>query len=128
MLHKLQYYDITDTGLGWFRSYLTERCQYVDYNDASASMKLLITGVPQRSTLGPLLFIIYMNDIHTVSNDLNFIFYADYATLTSPLCSFTYGGYQDINRVSTLIYSENTKLSEWLPVNKLSLMQIKRNS
>ena len=62
-----------------------------------------------------------MNDIHTVSDNLNFILYADDTTLTSPLCSFTYGGYHDINRVSTLINSEITKISEWLSVNKLSL-------
>ena len=57
-----------------------ERYQYVDYNGASSSMKLLTTGVPQGSILGPLLFKIYMNDIHTVSNNLNFILYADDTT------------------------------------------------
>ena len=97
------------------------RYQYVDYNGASSSMKVLTTGVPQGSILGPLLFKIYMNDIHTVCNNLNFILYADDTTLTSPLCSFTYGGYHDINHVSTLINSEITKISEWLSVNKLSL-------
>ena len=121
LLHELQYYGITGTALDWFRMYLTERYQYVDYNGASSSMKLLTTGVPQGSILGPLLFIIYMNDIHTVSNNLNFILYAHDTTLTSPLCPFTYGGYHDINRVSTLINSEITKISEWLSVNKLSL-------
>ena len=52
---------------------------------------------------------------------MNFILYADDTTLTSPLCSFTYGGYQDINRVSTLINLEITKIFEWLSVNKLSM-------
>ena len=121
LLNKLQYYGITGTALDWFRSYLTERYQYVDYNGASSGMRLLTTGVPQGSILGPLLFIIYMNDVHTVSDNLNFILYADDTTLTSPLCSFTYGGHQDINRMSTLINSEITKISDWLSVNKLSL-------
>ena len=119
MLHKLQYYGITGTAFDWFRSCLTERYQYVDYNGVSSSMKLLTTGVPHGSILG-LLFIIYMNDIHTVSNNVNFIIYADDTTWTSPLCSFTYGGYQDINRVSTLSNSEITKISECILVNKLS--------
>ena len=119
LLHKLQYDGISGTALDWFRSYLTERYQYVDYNGVSSSMKLLTTGVSQGSILGPLLFISYMNDIHTVSNNFNFILYAD--DTTTPLCSFTYGGYHDINRVSTLINSLITKISEWLSVNKLSL-------
>ena len=72
LLHELQYYGITGTALDLFRSYLTERYQYVDYNGASSSMTLLTTGVPQGSILGPLLFIIYMNDIHTVSKKIKF--------------------------------------------------------
>ena len=115
------YYGITSTALDWFRSYLIEFYQYVDYNSASFSMKLLTTGVPLGSILGTFLFIIYMNDTHTLSNNLNFILYADDTTLTSPLCSFTYRSYQDNNRVSMQINSEIAKISEWLIVNKLSL-------
>ena len=85
LLHKLQYYGITGTALDWFRSYLTERYQYVDYNGASSGMKLQTTGVPQGSILVLLLFIIYINDTHTISNDLNFILYADDMTLTIAL-------------------------------------------
>ena len=61
------------------------------------------------------------NDIHTVSNKLNFILYADDTTLTSPLCSFTHGAQNDVSHVSLQINSELLKISDWLKVNKLSL-------
>ena len=81
LIQKLHYYGIRDTALNWFRSYLTKRTQYVECNGVSSSIKEIETGVPQGSILGPLLFIIYMNDIHTVSDNLNFILYADDTTL-----------------------------------------------
>ena len=81
---KLHYYGIRDIALNWFRSYLTKRTQYVDCNGGSSSIREIETGVPQGSILGLLLFIIYMNDIHTVSDNLNFILYADDTTLSSP--------------------------------------------
>ena len=115
LLSKLNYYGIKDTALDWFKNYLTNRTQYVD------SIREIETGVPQGSILGPLLFIIYMNDIHTVSDNLHFILYADDTTLSSPMCSFTRGCDGNIDIVSTLINSELNKIADWLAVNKLSL-------
>ena len=61
------------------------------------------------------------NDIRTVSDNLNFILYADDTTLSCPMCSFTRECNGDIELVSILINSELDKIADWLAVNKLSL-------
>ena len=100
---------------------MTQRQQFIEYQEVCSSTRELETGVPQGSVLGSLLFLIYMNDIHTVSDKLNFILYADDTTLTSPLCSFTHGAHNDVSHISSQINSELLKNSDWLTVNKLSL-------
>ena len=60
LLAKLNYYGIRNNSLNWFRSYLTDRFQYIDMNGTSSEILQLSTGVPQGSLLGPLLFLIYI--------------------------------------------------------------------
>ena len=102
-------------------SYWTKRTQYVECNGVSSSIKKKETGVPQGSILGPLLFRIYLSDIHSVSDNLNFILYPDDTTLSSPMCSFTSQCNINIKLASVLINSELNKIADWLAVNKLSL-------
>ena len=64
---KLNFYVFSGSALMWFRSYLSNRQQFVDFDGTGSDVCTLSTGAPQGSILGPLLFIIYMNDIHIAS-------------------------------------------------------------
>ena len=73
LLNKLKYYGVKNTELSWFQSYLTERSQYVEINSHTSNVLTISTGVPQRSILGPLIFLIYMKDIPEVSTFFKYI-------------------------------------------------------
>merc|ERR1711884_504712 len=89
LLSKLRYYGITGNSLLWFKSYLSNRKQYVQFKDSFSSYSMIRTGVPQGSILGPLLFIIYMNDIAHITDKFYFTIYADDTTLIAPICTFS---------------------------------------
>ena len=77
LLRKLHHYGIRGVALKWFESYLYNRQQFVCINNFNSSTKSLACGVPQGSILGPLLFIIYINDFRNSSKLLSFLLFAD---------------------------------------------------
>ena len=121
LLKKLQHYGIKGKNLSWFESYLTGRKQYINFkindNNGKTDLLKIICGVPQGSILGPLLFIIYINDLCQVSDILKPIMFADDTNL---FCSS--------NDIKTLFLNKNLelkKISEWFRANKLSLNEDK---
>ena len=77
LLSKLHHYGVRGNALEWFRNYLTNRKQFVTYNSCKSDVGTIHCGVPQGSVLGPLLFIIFINDIAFSSNFMSFFIYAD---------------------------------------------------
>ena len=117
LLHKLKHYGVHGSALSWFHSYLNNRYQYVEIQQHKSNPQLLKTGVPQGSVLGPLLFLIYMNDIPNTSSELKFILFADDTSLLDTLNLSISPNDANLNKLN----DELTKIYDWLAVNKLSL-------
>ena len=119
---KLSYHGIQDKALNLFKDYLSNRTQYVLMDKISSTSRKMYTGVPQGSILGPLLFIIYINEMHTISNKFDLVSYADDTTLISNISKFKFDDLTNKHRiVAANINAELNKISNWVAVNKLSL-------
>ena len=117
LLQKLSACGVRGNALLWFESYLKDRRQFVTYNGVSSDIKILQCGDPQCSILGPLLFLIYINDPATVCTSSFPILFADDTNL------FSHG--KDIFSLQVALNQELASISKWLKVNELSL-NIKR--
>ena len=115
LLNKLQHYGLCDVAQDLLKSYLTNRKQFVQFNEHSSDMKYTHNGVPQGSILGPLLFLIYINDLPNSSNLFNFLMYADDTTL---YCCLEDRASED--KAHTLNI-ELERVHSWLNANRLTL-------
>ena len=77
LLHKLSNLGVIDDELAWFENYLQDRTQVVDYQGVSSDPEGVSVGVPQGSILGPLLFILHVNDLPEAVIRCNLLMYAD---------------------------------------------------
>ena len=119
LLSKLQCYGIRGLALDWIKGYLANRGQYVCYNNSNSELKNIKCGVPQGSILGPVLFILYINDMCEVSKLLNIILFADDTSI--------FYSTRNIVDITRTVNNELEKLDIWFRVNKLSLNVNKTN-
>ena len=119
LLHKLYHYEIRGIINDWFSSYLSVRMQSTQIGSIVSSKERTVCGVPQGSVLGPLLFLIYVNDIHRSSKKFDFYLFADDTNLLY--------AEKDLNKLEVVVDEQLLKLCECLNSNKLSLNVSKSN-
>ena len=113
LLEKLKAYGIQSENLKWFKSYLSNRKQFISYNHSKTEMKTVKCGVPQGSILGPLFLLIFVNDLNNSTKVLDSVLFADNTNL---FCSDS-----DIRAVFEIANQELGKISDLFLSNKLSL-------
>jgi hypothetical protein len=113
LFDKLTYYGIRGLALDWVKSYFSNRLQFVQFNNYCSNANNIRCGVPQGSILGPLFFLIYINDIIHVSKILDFVLFADDTNI--------FFSHKSPAQLIQILNDEIKKLTEWFKSNKLSL-------
>ena len=117
LLKKLEHYGFRGVINNWFRSYLTNRKQKVVINGFESESKDLVHGVPQGSVLGPILFLIYINDLHRCIKHSTTYHFADDTNLLHIS--------KDYKTLQRKVNYDLFSLHKWLTSNKISLNEAK---
>ena len=113
LCEKLNYYGMRGKINKLIQSYLTNRRQYVSLNGYDSEVKDLTCGVPQGSSLGPLLSLIYINDFRLCLNEAESGHFAD--------DTFILYSNKKLKSIETVVNTELKQVSSWMKLNKLSL-------
>ena len=113
MRYLLGNYGLIDIVKEWFCSFLANRKQLVSVNNHNSTIHTILTGVPQDSVLGPLLFLIYINGLHNYIKYYRTYHFADDANI---LCSD-----KSLCTLANKVNHDLKNLSQWLKANRLSL-------
>ena len=111
LLSKLPLKGIVDGELNWIANYLSGRYQYVQYDGVKSDRELVKYGVPQGSVLGPLLFLLQINDLVKSVENCNIQMYADDTVI--------YTSHSNISVIEQALTSEMNNVSKWLDKNRL---------
>lgn len=119
LLKKLEHYGIRGINNKWFQSYLSDRKQSVSVSNVLSEPLNITCGVPQGSILGPILFLLYINDISNASSLFQFTLFAD------DTCLFL--KHNNKKELFKTTNNELIKVCDWLIANVLSLNVLKSN-
>ena len=119
LIQKLTSHGVSDSSISWFKSYLTGRNQIVKFNNISSQTNTVQLGVPQGTVLGPILFLIYVNDLSAFVKDAFITMYADDSSIVAT-------GNSVAEASSNLNMSLN-KISQWFTRNRLLINASKSN-
>ena len=113
LLDKLEYYGIRGLAKQWFESYLMNRMQFVSLGSCKSDMLNISSGVPQGSVLGPILFLLYINDFSNCSTILDFHLFADDTNI--------FHRDKSLSNLESTINNQLSYVIDWLSSNKLTL-------
>jgi hypothetical protein len=113
LIKKQEHYGVRNRNLQWFKSYLNDRTQFSLINNVKSEMQSIETGVPQGSILGPLLFILYVNDLPGCVQKCQINMYADDTAI--------YFSAKNVPDMSSAINSDLKNIYGWFCANKVSV-------